>query len=119
MVEQKTPVSPEIPKLLAVVVGLVPFASCLGEGHGLGGFAGNTDMVKVDGMVQLIFDGDHDDGVSRNLFVDGDVDTQKKPEKEQDDGNDNKDFTFFSGFHGVEGSLFLQLKNTASYMATG
>lgn len=98
---------------------LVPFCLGLGQGHGLGRFTGHTNMVKVDGMVAFVLRGDDDDGVARNLFVNGDVNAQKKTDDEQAYDHDNGDFTFFPGLHRHKalksdwGKIFhsLQVKN--------
>ena len=70
-------------------------------------------MVKVDGMVEFIFGRDYHNCVCGDLFVDGDVDAQKKTDEKQGDDQHNKNFTLFPSSHGAEGSLSLRLKKIA------
>jgi hypothetical protein len=104
--KQETSISPKIPKLLAVVVGLVPLRSRFRKGHRLGCFARDADMVKVDGVIKSVFGCDHHNGIAGDFLIGGHVDAQKETDQEQTDDNHNDDFTFFPDPHAVESSLF-------------
>jgi hypothetical protein len=93
MVEQELPIAPEISKLLTVGVGLVPLGLSFGHRHGLRRFAGNADVIKMDGMVKLVFRRDNHHSVSRDFFIHRDVNAQKKANDQKTDHNDGNDFT--------------------------
>jgi hypothetical protein len=96
MVKQELTVSPKVAKVFIIFVGFISLGLCLGKGHGLGGLVGDTNVVKVDGMVELIFFGDNNDGVSRDNLIHGNVDAEKKKDHKKADDDDGYNLPFFS-----------------------
>jgi hypothetical protein len=99
MVKQELPIAPEIPQFLAVGMRLELLGHGLGQSHGLGGLAGNADVIEMDGMVQPILCRNDDNGVSRDFFVNRDVNAQKKADDQKTDHNDSDDFTLWRSSH--------------------
>jgi len=99
MVKQELPIAPEISKFLAIGMGFEPLGLCFGQGHGLGCFAGNADMIEMDGMVSLVLYRHDDHGVSGDFFVHRDVNAQKKTNDQKTDHNDGNDFTLLRSSH--------------------
>jgi hypothetical protein len=55
-----------------------PFSNGFGKGHGFGGLLSDAYVIKVDGMIELVLLGDYDYGISRDFFLNCDVNTQKE-----------------------------------------
>ncbi len=77
-------------------VWFVPFSDGLGKEHGFSGFISDTYVIKVDGMIELVFLGDYDNGVARNFFLNRDVNTQEKAYDKKAKQDHNECFVFFS-----------------------
>jgi len=73
MVKQELPIAPEISEFLTVGMGLKPSGFSVGETHGLGCFAGNADMIEMDGMVPLVLYRNDHHSVSGDFFIHRDV----------------------------------------------
>ena len=86
----------EIAKGLAVFVRFVPFSDGLGKGHSFSGLTSDAYVIKVDGMIELIFLGDYDNGVARNFFLNRDVNTQEKAYDKKAEQDHNECLVFFS-----------------------
>ncbi len=99
MMKQELPVAPEISEFLTVGMRLDFLGLGLGERHGLGCFAGNADMIEVDGMVELVLRRSDHHGVSRDFFIYSDVDAQKETDDQKTDHNDCDNFTRLRSTH--------------------
>ena len=97
--EQEATVPSEIPEVLIVLVGLVSHFFRLFKGNGLGGFVRNADVIEVDRMVKLVFRGDDHDGITRDLLINSEVNTQEESDDDQAEGNDSTYFPFL--MHGI------------------
>jgi hypothetical protein len=96
MIKQKLAVSPEVTKFFIVFVRFVSLRLGLGKGHGLSGLVGDANVIEVDGMVELIFFSDNNNGVSRDDLIHGNVDAEKKKDHKKADDDDGYDLPFFS-----------------------
>ena len=103
MMEQEPAISPEISKLRTMSVGPVSFRYSLRKGHGLCGFSDNTNMVKVNGVVYFVLQGNHNQGITGYRFVNWNVDTQKKGDKEKAEKKHRNDLGFFRHESGSDG----------------
>lgn len=83
MVEKKSPVASKIAKILAMGIRFVPFGQCFGQGCGFCRFAGDTYIVKVNGMIEFVFQGDHNYRIIWHFFFNCNVDAQEKPNKKK------------------------------------
>jgi len=99
IVKQELPIAPEISEFLTVGMGLEPLILGLGQSHGLGCFAGNADVIKMDGMVKLVLRRSNNHSVSRDFFIHGDVNAQKKADDQKTDHNDGNNFTRLRSSH--------------------
>ncbi|MBP1740478.1 MAG: hypothetical protein H6Q48_2771 [Deltaproteobacteria bacterium] len=113
MMKEELPIAPEISEFLTVGMAFEPFGLGLGYRHGLGCFAGNADMIKVDGMIQLVLRRSNHHGVSRDIFIHGNVNAQKKTDDQKTDHKDGNNFTRLRSSHGgvLEQSPRLNAKN--------
>jgi hypothetical protein len=100
MVKQELPIAPEISEFLTVGMRLEPLGLNFGYRHGLGRFAGNADVIKMDGMVKLVLRRGNHHSVSRDFFIHRDVDAQKKTDDQKTDHNDGNYFTLLRSSHG-------------------
>jgi len=82
IIKQELPVPLKISQLCAMRVRLITFRLCLRKGHSLSGLAGDTNGVEMYGMVKFVFLCNHNNGISRNLLVNRNVNTDKKTYKE-------------------------------------
>jgi len=80
--EEEQPVPPKIPQFPAVGIGFISGLEGFFEGGCFGGFSRDTDVIEMDGVIELILQGNHHDRVGRNLFLDRNIDTQKKSDYE-------------------------------------
>ncbi len=99
MVEQELPIAPEIPQLLAIRMRLEVFGLGLGQSHGLGCLAGNADVIEMDGMVKLVLRRSDDNSISRDFFIHGDINAQKKAHDQQADHDDDSNFALLRSSH--------------------
>ncbi len=100
MVKQELAIAPEVSQFLAVGMGLEILGLRFGQSHGLGCFARNANMIKMDGMVKLVLRRSNHYSISRDLFIHSDVDAQKKADDQQTDHEDGNNFTFWRLSHG-------------------
>ena len=94
--EHETAIPLEIAKGLTMLVGFVPFSNGLGKGHSLGRLIGNADVIKVNGMIELVFLGDYDNGIARDFFLNSDVNAQEEADDKKAKQDHNKCLVFFS-----------------------
>jgi hypothetical protein len=99
MMKQELPIAPEIPQFLTVGMRLEFLGFGLGKSHGLGCLAGNTDVIEMDGMVKPVLRRNDDYSVSRNFFIHGDVNAQKKADDQKTDHDDGNNFTLLRSSH--------------------
>jgi len=66
---KKKGVTPKIVETLAMWVLLKTFLLCIRQDHGLGCFASNADIIKVNRMVAFIFQGYNNYGIVRYFFI--------------------------------------------------
>jgi hypothetical protein len=96
MMKKESPVPFKIAQLLAMGMGSIVLGQGLGQGLGFSGLAGNTNEVKMDRMIKLVFAGNDHNGIVGYFFIHGDIDAQEKSdhkETDQDNGNNLKLFT--------------------------
>jgi hypothetical protein len=79
-----------------MLVWFVAFSNSLGKGHGFGGLISNAYVIKVDGMIELVFLGDYDYGIARDFFVNRDVNAQEEADDKKAKQDHNKCLVFFS-----------------------
>ena len=79
-----------------MVVWFVPFSNGLGKGHGFGGLIRNAYMIKVDGMIELVFLGNYDNSIARDSFLYCDVNAQEEPDDKKAEQDHNKWLVSFS-----------------------
>jgi hypothetical protein len=61
-----------------MLVRFVPFSDGLGKRHGSGGFFRDAYVIKVDGMIAFVLLRDNNNGISRDFFLNRNVNTQEK-----------------------------------------
>ena len=66
---KKKGVTPKIVETLAMWVLLKTFLLCIRQDHGLGCFASNADIIKVNRMVAFIFQGYNNYRIVRYFFI--------------------------------------------------
>ncbi len=93
MVKQELPIAPEISEFLTVGMGLETFGLSFGYSHGLGCFACDADVIKMDGVIKLVLRRSNHHSVSRDFFIHGDVNAQKEADDQEADHNDGNNFT--------------------------
>jgi hypothetical protein len=99
MMEEELPIAPEISEFLTVGMGFAPLGLSFGYRHGLGCFAGNADVIKVDGMVKAVLRRSNHHSVYRDFFIHGEVNAQKEADDQEADHNDGNNFTLWSSSH--------------------
>lgn len=76
--EKKKSVSLEIAQILAMRIGFEPLLKCLPQCCGFGCLPCDTDIIKVDGVIEFVLQGDNNHCILRHFFLDSDVDTQEE-----------------------------------------
>lgn len=99
MMKQELPIAPEIAQVLAVGMGLELLGFGLGQGHGLGCFAGNADVIEMNGMIEPVLRRNDDDGALRYFLIHSDVNAEKKADDQETDHNDSGNFTLLRSSH--------------------
>ncbi len=99
MVEKEATIPSEVSEVFVVLVRRISHFLRFSMGHGLSGFAGDTDVIKMDGMVKHVLRCGNHHSVSRNFFIHGDVNAQKKADDQKTDHNDGSNFTLWRLSH--------------------
>ena len=79
-----------------MLVRFESFRNGFGKGHGFGGLIRNAYVIKVDGMIELVFIGDYDNGVARDFFLNRDVNAQEEADDKKAKQDHNRCLVFLS-----------------------
>ena len=73
----------------------VPFWQCFSQACGFRCFTCNAYIVKVDGMVELVFQSDHHNRIVWDFLFNRNINAQEKSDKKKAYKNDRNNLVFF------------------------
>jgi hypothetical protein len=82
MMKQKASVPLKITKGLIMIVWFVSFGKRLAQGHCFGRFPGQTNMIKVNGVIEFVLNRDYHDGIAWNFLLNRHIDAEEKKDNE-------------------------------------
>jgi len=78
MMKEEPSVTIKITQVLVVEVWFVAFCQCFRQRHRFGRFTADTDVIKMNGVVEIILNGDNHDCIFGHFFINRNIYAKKE-----------------------------------------